>query len=199
MQNLFRAIAVLPLLALGACATIVEGDDQTVTVVTDPAGATCKLTRKGVTVGAVNPTPGSVVLQKSKDDVSVTCKKDGHFEETAALSSSFQNMTLGNVIFGGFIGIAVDSASGAMNEYPASVTILLTPHNFPSVEARDKFFDERKARIEADAKTAVAAARKNCVPDQQDCDALAAAVDEKRDEELRALEKQREAAKVEEG
>ena len=199
MKKLFRAIAVLPLLALGACATIVEGDDQTVTVVTDPVGAVCTLTREGGAVGVVNPTPGSIMLEKSKDDVSVICKKDGHFDETAVLSSSFQDMTIGNVIFGGIVGVVVDSASGAMHEYPASVTILLTPHGFPSAEARDKFFDERKARIEADAKTAVAKLRKNCVPDQQDCDALAAAVDKKRDEELRALEKQREAAKVEEG
>ena len=149
-------------MAIGACATIVEGDDQTVTIVTDPAGASCTLTRKGVAVGAVTPTPGSVVLGKSKDDVSLICKKDGYFDGTAALSSSFQSMTIGNVIFGGIVGVVVDSASGAMHEYPATVTVALMPQSFPSVTARDDFFDGRKARIEADAKAAVAAARKNC-------------------------------------
>ena len=165
----------------------------------DPTGASCTLTRKGVAVGAVTPTPGSIVLEKSKENVSLICKKDGHFDATAALSSSFQNMTIGNVIFGGIVGVVVDSATGAMHQYPASITVFLTPQSFSSVKARDKFFDGRKARIEADAKAAVAAVRKNCVPDQQDCDALAGKIDDKRDAELRALEKQREAAKVEGG
>lgn len=196
MKFEFRILGVLPLVALGACATIIEGDDQTVTIASDPPGATCTLTRNGVAVGAVNPTPGSIMLEKSQDDVSVTCKKDGHLDGSAVLSSSFQNMTLGNVIFGGIIGVAVDSATGAMHEYPSGITVTLTPEIFANEEARDAFFDGRKARIEADAETAVAEARKNCVPDQQDCDALAAAVNEKRDAELGALEEERKAGKI---
>ena len=196
MKRIFRILVVPPLLALGACATIVEGDNQTVTIISDPASATCTLTRGGTAVGVVNPTPGSVVLEKSKDDVSVACKKEGHYDGAAALSSSFQNMTLGNILLGGLIGAAVDSATGAMHEYPPSVTVFLTPHAFPSAKARDGFFDRRRAQIEADARAAVARVRKNCVPDQQDCDALATAVNDKRDADLRALERQREAAKV---
>ena len=42
------------------CATIVEGTDQTVTIMTDPTGATCRLERDGSTIGIVNATPGSV-------------------------------------------------------------------------------------------------------------------------------------------
>ena len=197
MKTALRIFAVLPLLALGACATIVEGGDQTVTVVTDPAGATCTLTREGAAVGAVNPTPGSVVVKKSKEDVSIVCEKEGHLDSTAKLTSDFQTMTLGNVLIGGVIGVAVDSASGAMHEYPDSITVVLTPEGFASEEARDAFFDRRKARIEADSETAVAKLRANCVPDQQDCDELAAAAEKERDAELRALEEQRKAAKVE--
>ena len=189
----------LPLLALTACATLVEGDDQTVTIVSDPAGATCTLTRKGVEIGAVTPTPGSIVLEKSSDDASVVCSKAGHFDGAAALSSSFQNMTIGNVLFGGIIGVAVDAASGAMHEYPASITILLTPKRFTGTAERDAFFERRTAQIEADAKAAEAAVRKKCVPDEQDCDALVAKVKEERDARIRQLEDERAAAQVDGG
>ena len=40
MHCLIRTAIFLPLLTLGACATIVKGNDQTVTVITDPTGAT---------------------------------------------------------------------------------------------------------------------------------------------------------------
>ena len=85
-----RNWAVLGLLALGACATIVEGDDQTVSVITAPPEASCELTRGGTAVAFVNPTPGSVVLEKSNDNVSVLCKKMGHFDGAGTLASSFK-------------------------------------------------------------------------------------------------------------
>ena len=133
MQSLVRVLIILPLLALGACATIVEGDDQTVSVITDPPGATCMLTREGVTVGVANPTPSSVVLEKDSDNISVICKKSGHFDGASTLSSSFQNLTFGNVIFGGIIGVVVDAASGAplltrsmMNSIPSYKNSILS-------------------------------------------------------------------------
>jgi hypothetical protein len=36
-------------------------------------------------------------------------------------------MTAGNVVFGGFIGLGVDAASGAMNTYDPGVEVIMTP------------------------------------------------------------------------
>jgi hypothetical protein len=36
-------------------------------------------------------------------------------------------MAAGNVVFGGFIGLGVDAATGAMNKYPDIVTVAMTP------------------------------------------------------------------------
>ena len=36
-------------------------------------------------------------------------------------------MTAGNVLFGGFIGLGVDAASGAMNKYDPGVEVVMTP------------------------------------------------------------------------
>ena len=134
---------------LGACATIIEGSDQTVTVITDPPGAVCNLDRDGITMAVVNSTPGTVTVDKSMDNIGVICKKDGHFDGASFLSSDFQAMTFGNIIFGGVIGVAIDAGSGAMHEYPESVTVVLAPESFSSANDRDAFFDRQRTRIEA--------------------------------------------------
>ena len=199
MQLLVRLLLLLSLSALGACATIVEGDDQTVTVTTDPAGATCTLTREGETIGVANPTPASVVLEKDSDNVSVICKKDGYFDAGSALSSSFQAMTFGNIIFGGLIGVVVDAASGAMHKYPASITISLIPKSFPNATALEEFFERRKSRIETDAAAAITEVRKSCDSSENDCDALVSAINSERDAQLKELETQKKAAKIDQG
>src|SRR3546814_11462905 len=58
-------------------------------------------------------------------------------------------MTFGNILFGGIIGVAVDASSGAMNQYPSSVTIALVPESFTSTTARDVFFDSASAHAKA--------------------------------------------------
>ena len=96
-------------------------------------------------------------------------------------------MTFGNVVFGGIVGLAVDASSGAMHEYEANVTVVLPPKRFAGAEARDAFFDRQARRIETEAAAAVVKARRACQPDEQDCDALAKAIEAERDARLREL------------
>lgn len=197
MESVFRVFCLISLMALGACSTITKGQDQTLTIITDPAGATCSLTRRGTTVGAASRTPASIVLEKSKDDVSVLCEKEDHFDGAATLASSFEGMTFGNIILGGIIGIAVDAASGAMHRFPSSITIFLTPKRFESTAARNRYFERRKARVEADAADTVKKVLKNCNRDEEDCDALVKAINGRKDAQLRELDAQRETARIE--
>src|SRR4051812_10109461 len=118
------------------CASIVEGTDQSVTVQTSPSGASCELKRDGTVIGVVNPTPGTITVDKSKNDIAVICKKDGYQDGSGAFSSEFQGMTFGNLLFGGIIGVAVDASSGAMHEYPASVTVVMAPNSFANSAER---------------------------------------------------------------
>src|SRR3546814_7416283 len=99
-----------------------------------------------MTLAVVNPTPGTVQIEKSKDTITVRCKKEGFFETAETLDSEVQGMTFGNILFGGIIGVAVDASSGAMNQYPSSVTIALVPESFTSTTARDVFFDSASAQ-----------------------------------------------------
>lgn len=110
---------------LSGCATIVRGTDQGLTLVTDPAGAQCTLKRRGEIVAIINPTPGTAQVEKSKHDIHYFCEKPGYEPTAGVITSEFQGWTIGNVLLGGIIGAGVDSASGAMNDYDPSATIIL--------------------------------------------------------------------------
>ncbi len=117
----FAALALMALLP--ACATVVEGTSDTVTLSTTPAGATCTVDRNGERVGAVAATPGSLRLSKSRHDLNVTCTKEGYQLATTTASSRFTGATFGNILAGGVVGVVVDAASGANNRYPPDVRL----------------------------------------------------------------------------
>ncbi|MCQ4161729.1 hypothetical protein NON00_17580 [Roseomonas sp. GC11] len=148
MTMMLRLAALAGLFLTTACASITQGTTQSVTVITDPAGAQCSLQRGGQSVAVVSQTPQSVTLDKSRQDVAVLCKRDGYQDGATTLTSEFAGMTFGNILFGGLVGVAVDSASGAMNKYPAEVKLALIPTSFPNEAARDAFFAQRRAEIE---------------------------------------------------
>ncbi|MEK9661154.1 MAG: hypothetical protein VW644_05390, partial [Alphaproteobacteria bacterium] len=137
-----RAAALLFAMSmLGACASIVEGTDQSVTVLTEPAGAKCELIRDSQTIAIVNPTPGTVQVDKSKNHIAVHCEKEDYEKAAGTLASSFQGMTFGNILFGGIVGVAIDASSGAMNKYPPQISLVLPPVSFPTPDARDTYYD----------------------------------------------------------
>lgn len=105
-------------------------------------------------------------------------------------------MTFGNIIFGGIIGVAINAGSGAMHEYPESVTVVLSPKSFSSANDRDAFFDRQRERIGREAGEAVEKLRQSCDQKTQNCGGLERAINEARDAELRELERQREAARI---
>ena len=163
MKRLHRLpIIILALTGLSACATVTSGTDHTLLVESDPAGASCKLQRDGANIGAVNPTPGSARISKSRHDITVTCDKADHESASRTVTADFQAMTLGNVLIGGVVGIAADLASGAAITYPESVKVVLWPRSFPSAAARDAFFDARLADTRADFEKRIERAQGVC-------------------------------------
>ena len=130
---MLKVVFVLPLAMLSACATLVNGSSQNITVSTTPAAASCTLDRVGARVGAVSSTPGSVRLDKSKNDISVTCSKDGFQTATIVKAPSFSGATFGNIIAGGVIGVVVDAASGANYSYPDDIRLEMAANPLPSL------------------------------------------------------------------
>jgi hypothetical protein len=103
-------------LLLPSCASIVEGTTQTLTFNTNPPGANCALTRNGLPIGNLT-TPGGIVVEKTKHNIEVACTKQGYDDSKTTIKSGASGATVGNIILGGGIGWAIDSASGADNKY----------------------------------------------------------------------------------
>ncbi len=200
-KSFWRAARLCLVLAgvgtLGACATLVSGTSQNISVATEPDGAVCDLNRAGQTIGVINPAPGTVRIDRGKNDVLVTCKKDGFVDQAETLPAGFTGTTVGNVIAGGLIGIAVDAASGANYKYPESILVILTPAQFASPQARDEHFAKLRERITQRSVEAATKIKTECSQQSQDlCRDDVKKVEEQRDKDLAALEQRRLAAKV---
>jgi len=193
-----QRILYVPLLSLvlltGGCATLTKGGSQTVTVDTDPSGAVCTLARDAKTLAVINPTPGSVPVEKAKGTIAIGCTKQGYLEASGNLASEFQAMTFGNILFGGIVGIVVDAASGAMHEYPAKVTITLIPDAFGTVAARDEFFDRMLAALEREAAEVKERIDQKCA--RGDCERQLAAAEAGKAEKLAEIERRRASARI---
>lgn len=121
-------LTAVALMQVTGCASIVSGQNQSVSVETrTPAGpvsgANCKLTNnKG---SWFITTPGSTMVQRSFEDLAVRCDKDALEPGLASVKSSTKAMAFGNIIFGGVIGAGVDMATGAAYDYPTPITIIM--------------------------------------------------------------------------
>lgn len=188
-----RALQFASLLGIAAfasgCATLTKGTSQTLTVTTDPTGAVCTLSRDAKPLAVINPTPGSMPVEKGRGTISVVCKRMGYQDSSGVLASEFQAMTLGNILIGGLIGVAVDAASGAMHEYPPMVTITMIPEAFANTAERDTFFDRMKATLvkesaEVKERIAVRCGASDCRVNLEEADAQTRAklaeIDQKR-------------------
>jgi hypothetical protein len=122
-----RRALVSVLLILAGCASISHGTTEQVTITTAPPGASCTLTRQGLSIATVAETPGVALVQRDKRDILATCSKPGYQTAIRTLHSGVAGSSFGNILLGGLIGVAIDSANGADNEYPASVSIPLIP------------------------------------------------------------------------
>lgn len=119
------AVAIVGAAASG-CATVIKGSSQEIAVNTVPVdGAECTLHSSEGTWRLT--TPGKVKVDKTKNDITLTCEKPGYRTSTDTVVSGFEAWTLGNLVLGGIIGLGVDAATGSINEYPHSYTVQMRP------------------------------------------------------------------------
>jgi hypothetical protein len=112
---------------LAGCGTITQGTSQNITITSSPPGGHCDLTRKGEHVATLDRTPGTVKVDKTKNDILLNCSLPGYQDASANLESGYGAGTFGNIILGGGIGWAIDSATGADNKYPSSAQVQFVP------------------------------------------------------------------------
>ncbi len=137
----------LPLALIAtACSTITTGTTQDLTVETpEVLGATCSLTDSKGATWTVQSTPGTSIVTKGDGPMKVTCSKDGYKTNSIMVEEGLAGMTFGNVLLGGGIGVVVDAASGAAQEYPDVVYVWLQPEKWSSAEAEAKWHEAKAA------------------------------------------------------
>jgi len=180
---------------LGGCATVTTGSNQSVTLDTDPQGATCKVRRGEEQVAVVNPTPGTILIDKGFGALAVQCTKQGFQDASGTLTPAMHPMTFGNILIGGLIGIAIDAASGAMMKYPTFASYRMFRATFSSEAERDAYFEEARSRLAKEAVAAEATLRKQC-PTESDCESYVSEARKAANSALAEIEAKRLAARI---
>jgi hypothetical protein len=124
----FRFIFLLPILMLPACATIVKGSTQDITVTSTPDHASCQVMRGASQTAMIESTPGIVKLNRGSEDTIVSCVKPGFDRNAVTMVSAFNGATFGNLLVGGIVGIIVDASTGANYTYQDRVNVVLSPN-----------------------------------------------------------------------
>lgn len=117
-KKLRITFSFLALFLLGSCASIIHGPNQSIDFSSQPTGA--KIFIDGKEYGI---TPKTVDLKRkgrlkgeisSKKEYAVKVELEGFYPYEVKLKREMDGWFLGNIIFGGLIGIIIDASNGAM-------------------------------------------------------------------------------------
>jgi hypothetical protein len=127
MGNSRRALGCLVAVSALGCATIINGPTQTVEITSNPPGAKVTVLPSGQHL----VTPGKAELRRRLVHT-VLFELDGYQPATAYLDRTNSQVTLGNILIGGLIGLAVDQSTGAVYRLiPDPLHVDLVPAESP--------------------------------------------------------------------
>jgi hypothetical protein len=115
----FAFALTAPLLLMG-CASILDGGPKTIRINSNPEGAKVTISNKEGKKIFSQTTPTIVSLERSSgffegEDYTLVFAMDGYYPYETHVQSSLDGWYLGNVFFGGLIGLViVDPATGDM-------------------------------------------------------------------------------------
>ncbi|MDP3684072.1 MAG: PEGA domain-containing protein [Ignavibacteria bacterium] len=113
LENMFNRIRLLSLTllfltTLTSCATIMHGTRQSIEIASNPSDAYIWVDRQ-----FIGNTPMIVEMFRKNDHV-VRIELEGYQPYELILSRHVSGWALGNIVFGGIIGLAVDAISGGL-------------------------------------------------------------------------------------
>lgn len=127
-RNGMRLVLLVPLMLLGACASIVAGPNQDIIVESNPTGAACRMLRGGQVIAVIPHTPARVTLDRNRADLTIICHQAGFEDGRSNMASTTEEMVFANVLLpGGLMGWTIDSATGADRRYDERVMVTLVP------------------------------------------------------------------------
>ena len=145
----FFFVIILPFLLI-QCATLTSGTSQSILVdVLNAPGASCQGTDNAGKQYVWPDTPYSATVQKGDGPMTLICKKEGFETTTMTFDEGIAGATFGNIILGGGIGIFVDAVSGAAQEYPSKIQLVMKPLETAPQTAHDEY-QTWKDKLEAE-------------------------------------------------
>ena len=117
----FLAVCVLSLVLQSGCASIVNGRSQDIQLRSEPSSAV--VTIDGMKMGS---TPMILDLKRKKRHT-IQFSKENHESITRGTGRSFNWWFMGNLLFGGIIGMIIDLANGAAYKINPDVIFVELP------------------------------------------------------------------------
>jgi hypothetical protein len=121
-MRVLAVLAAMSALFLGGCATIIDGTKESVTVITNPPGATVRCD------GFEGKTPATFEVKRGGKHA-ITISKEGYETQTITLNKTFNPTALTNIFLLWFwpIGIVVDLIDGALyKQEPGLINVTLS-------------------------------------------------------------------------
>lgn len=132
-------LAILPFVLI-QCATVTSGTSQAILVdVLNAQGTLCRGTDKAGRQYIWADTPSSTTVHKGDGPMTLICEKEGFQKTTMTFDEELAGATMGNIILGGGIGILVDTMSGAAQEYPSKIQLVMKPLDTAPQAAHDDY------------------------------------------------------------
>jgi hypothetical protein len=114
-------------LMLSACASIFNGQTQSVVIQSTPTGADMVVSNAAGEQVHAGVTPVTLTLRRSggyfrPESYTIKFTKAGHAPKEVVITGTMSGWYIGNLLFGGLIGmLAVDPATGGMFVFPDTV------------------------------------------------------------------------------
>jgi len=134
-------LAILALITT-SCASIIHGSSQIVDFNSQPSGATITIDGK-----EYGKTPQSINLKRkgrlngedsNKKHYDVKIALDGYYDYELKIKREMDGWFIGNILFGGLIGIIVDASNGAMYKLtPDQIIAQMNDNANASVNSKD--------------------------------------------------------------
>ena len=123
------------MILISGCATIIHGPNQTIGVSSSPTSA--RVSVNGQTFGT---TPALVKLASKTTHV-IKVELDGYMPFEATVTKKVSGWVWGNIVFGGFIGLAVDAATGSLYRLtPEQLSAQLSRQTGNSMTTKDHIY-----------------------------------------------------------
>ena len=153
MKIRITIIGILTLI-MSSCASIIHGPTQMINFSSQPSGATVTIDGK-----EYGKTPQSIELRRKgrekgdkskKQQYDVKIALDGYYPYELKVKREMDGWFLGNLFFGGLIGIIIDASSGAMYKLtPEQVIAQMNSNSTAMIDVKeDRIYLEATMKID---------------------------------------------------